>query len=82
MSEWLLVGFCSVVLAVVLPWASRLLPRRRPPAPAPGPAARDTERRMWARCDRPRCGHMEWPHDVTSAGLRCTHCGHINTSAS
>ncbi|MEU3268719.1 hypothetical protein [Streptomyces bacillaris] len=81
MSEWLLVGFCSVVLAVVLPWASRLLPRRRPAAaPGPGPSVRDTETRLRVVCDQPRCGHLEQFHDVTDAGLRCTNCGHTTPS--
>lgn len=79
MSEWLVVGFCSVVLAVVLPWASRLLPRR-PPATVPRPAARDTETRLRVVCDQPHCGHMQQFHDVTDAGLRCTNCGHTTPS--
>ncbi|MYR36412.1 hypothetical protein [Streptomyces sp. CFMR 7] len=75
MVQWLIVLVLALVLAVALP---RLTDRRRPRRPAT-PPARDTERRMWVACHRPRCGHMEWPHDVTAAGLRCTHCGHINT---
>ncbi|MFJ8842982.1 hypothetical protein ACIRFF_08770 [Streptomyces cyaneofuscatus] len=73
-----------LLLAVLLAAAVRCLITAITPArdttPEPQPS-RDTETRVWVACHRPRCGHMQWPHDVTSEGLRCTHCGQLNTPA-
>ncbi|MEU6952107.1 hypothetical protein [Streptomyces sp. NPDC045714] len=67
-------------LVAAFRWLSAALATGRGLAVAPAPG-RDTETRIFVACHRPSCGHVEWPHDVTAEGLRCTHCGLINTDS-
>ncbi|MFJ9889836.1 hypothetical protein ACIQRW_28830 [Streptomyces sp. NPDC091287] len=67
-------------LVAVLRWLSAALATGRGVVVAPAPV-RDTETRIHVACHRPKCAHIEWPHDVTDEGLRCTHCGEINADS-
>ncbi|WP_228989451.1 hypothetical protein [Streptomyces sp. DH8] len=71
----------AVGLVAALRWLSATLTTGRGVVAAPT-LARDTETCIHMACHRPSCAHIEWPHDVTDEGLRCTHCGQINSPSS
>lgn len=80
MPDVLPVLLLAVGLVAALRWLSAALATGRGVAVAPAPS-QDPETCFHVACHRPSCGHVEWPHDVTAEGLRCTHCGLINAES-
>ncbi|AGK78602.1 hypothetical protein SFUL_3684 [Streptomyces microflavus DSM 40593] len=74
-------AFLAVLLAVAMRCLHVALAPARSTTPDLQPDS-PAQTRLYMACHRPRCGHMEWPHDRTDEGLRCTHCGELNSPAS